>query len=236
MNQQSARRSYSRLPRERRERDILEAARAEFCRVGYDDTVVATIAEAAGVVEGTVYKYFENKRELLVRVIEQWYAGMLAAYEEGLQGVTGVRNRLRYVIWRHLYTIRTEPDLCRLVFQELRRGKEYRESTVADWNRQYIGVAVDVVEEGIAIGELRSDVSLRLVRDLIYGSMEHSTWSYLNSGIEFDPADTADQLTDLIYRSIVAKPEPSSPAEADRLSTVAARLEQVADRLEGKKG
>jgi len=58
----SARRIVVRLPRARREQDILDAAHAVFEERGYEAAAVSEIADRAGVVEGTVYKYFESKR------------------------------------------------------------------------------------------------------------------------------------------------------------------------------
>jgi AcrR family transcriptional regulator len=47
---------------------IIEAARTLFARQGYEETTIAEIARAAGVGVGTVYLYFQNKRQILVEV------------------------------------------------------------------------------------------------------------------------------------------------------------------------
>lgn len=55
-------RRRARRPRAEREREILAAARAVFSEKGYADGSVAEIARRVGVVEGTVYTYFDTKR------------------------------------------------------------------------------------------------------------------------------------------------------------------------------
>jgi AcrR family transcriptional regulator len=47
---------------------IIEAARTLFAKQGYEETTIAEIARAAGVGVGTVYLYFQNKRQILVDV------------------------------------------------------------------------------------------------------------------------------------------------------------------------
>lgn len=47
---------------------IIEAARNLFAKQGYEETTIAEIARAAGVGVGTVYLYFENKRQILIEV------------------------------------------------------------------------------------------------------------------------------------------------------------------------
>jgi len=60
---------FVRLAREQRVSAILSAALAVFAERGYEAAAVSEIAERAGVVEGTVYKYFESKRALLLTVL-----------------------------------------------------------------------------------------------------------------------------------------------------------------------
>jgi AcrR family transcriptional regulator len=143
-----ARRAFARLPREQRVGDIIEAARAAFAEHGYESASMSAIADRAGVVEGTIYKYFENKRDLLNRVLAHWYEGMLADEAQQLAGIAGTRNRLRYVIWRHLATIAGDPALCRVFFQEVRAGTDYRASPLHDLNRGYTRFATQSCARG----------------------------------------------------------------------------------------
>jgi len=222
------RRQVFRLSRERRVSDIMAAARSVFREKGYEDAPLSEIAERANVVEGSIYRYFENKRDLLVKVIEDWYESMLADYDQQLSGIQGTRNRLRFMIWRHLKTIHEEPALCDLMFQFLRTGRDYSHTGVYELNREYTRRTLDIVNEGIAAGELRGDVPLRLVRDMIYGCIEHRTWAYLRGEGSFDPDATADAITDLVLSGL-QKRAPEAPSQQP---DIAARLERAVERLE----
>ena len=79
-------RRRERLPRDERVADIMRAARQVFCRKGYAETSTAEIAAAAGVVEGTLYRYFPSKRDLLIRVVEDFYEAIFSDYEAQLHG------------------------------------------------------------------------------------------------------------------------------------------------------
>jgi TetR/AcrR family fatty acid metabolism transcriptional regulator len=226
MGEATTRRQVYRLPRERRVADIMEAAKLVFAKKGYDAALISEIAELAGVVEGTIYRYFENKRDLLIKVIERWYEQMLSEEDEQLAGIRGTWNRLRYVIWQHLKSIHEEPALSRLVFMELRPDPNYRSSAVFELNRNYTRRATEIVRSAAAQGEFRADVSLQLVRDMIYGCVEHHTWAYLRGEGDFPVDATADAITDIIYRGLAV-----SPAGKEGIGGVVARLEGVADRL-----
>ncbi len=55
---------------EARRTQILMGAARVFTEKGYHKATTKEIAQAAGVSEGTIYNYFDNKRELLLAMIE----------------------------------------------------------------------------------------------------------------------------------------------------------------------
>jgi AcrR family transcriptional regulator len=50
---------------------ILEAARGVFFRDGFIDANLDEVAQIAGVAKGTLYRYFDNKGELYVAVLDR---------------------------------------------------------------------------------------------------------------------------------------------------------------------
>jgi AcrR family transcriptional regulator len=227
-----ARRQVSRLPPERRVADILVAARDVFTEKGYQEALISDIAERAGVVEGSIYRFFANKRDLLVKTVEHWYEDMLAHDEEQFRGVRGTWNRIRFMVHHHLATIRREPALSRLVFHELRPDPDYRKTRLFQLNQVYTHRIVDVVKAAMAAGEFRSDVPPSLVRDMIYGAVEHRTWAFLRNEGDFNIDETADGVTDLIYCGLAKKTivQDSFEQTAARLEKAVAKLEAMAEK------
>lgn len=190
---------------------------------GDREGIVAEIARRLGIVEGTIYRYFPTKRELIIQVAEDWYEGMLADYDRELAGISGTRARLRFMIWRHLTVMHDEPAMCRLVLDELRADAGYRKTSIYQLNRQYTQRTLAIVKEGIASGELRADVPLTMVRDMIYGGIEHHCWASLRGEGKFSPEQAADDIVAIVYRGIAV---PEDTGALSRLEDVAARLEK----------
>jgi AcrR family transcriptional regulator len=225
-----ARRQVNRLPPERRIADILVAARDVFTEKGYHEALISDIADRAGVVEGSIYRFFANKRDLLVKTVEHWYEDMLAHDEEPLRGVRGTWNRIRFVVRHHLATIRREPALSRLALQELRPDPDYRKTRLFQLNQAYTHRIVEIVKAAMASGEFRSDASPSLVRDMIYGAVEHRTWAFLRDEGDFNIDETADGITELVYRGLVSRPAEDPAAQtALRLEKAIEKLEALAD-------
>jgi AcrR family transcriptional regulator len=203
--------------------DIMRCAGALLRAQDDREGIVAEIASRLGIVEGTIYRYFPTKRDLIVQVAEDWYEGMLADYDRELAGISGTRARLRFMVWRHLTVMHDEPAMCRLVLDELRADRGYRKTSIYELNRQYTQRTLAIIKDGIASGELRADVPLTMVRDMIYGGIEHHTWAHLRGEGTFSPEQAADDIIAIVYRGIAAPQENNGAV---------ARLEDVANRLE----
>jgi AcrR family transcriptional regulator len=198
----------ARLPRADRMDGILDAAQAVFCEKGYEATAVAEVAARLGVVEGTVFRYFPTKRELLLKVLERWYLRMADDYAADLAGIEGAAARLRLLVYRHLRSLREQPQLCRLMFREVRSGGDYHGSRLHELNRRYAGLLTAAIEQGVASGEFRGDVPAALLRDLVYGGIEHHAWNWLEGRGRLDVEGVTRQLMAVLQDGIAAGAAP----------------------------
>jgi len=226
---EDVRRRVTRLPREQRVREIEAAAREAFVANGYAGTAVSDIAARAGVAEGTVYTFFPTKRDLVIRVVEIWYEAMLRDFVTALPAIAGAANKMRFIIRQHLKSLYDNRELARLCCNEVRNEGDYYQGALYAFNRRYTHVFIEVFREGVASGEFRSDVSAGLVRDIVFGGIDHHISAYLYGRASFDIDHSTAEFMNLVLAAI-GKAAADPPA-ADRLERVAARLEAVADRL-----
>ena len=224
LRSESRSRRSTRRPGPERAREILAAAREVFSQKGYERASMAEIAARVGVVEGALYKHFASKRELLFAVMRSFYASLIDSLRDGLGGIHGARNRLRFVIGSQLRAFTEETGLCRVVISEIRPLDGYEQSVVRELNRELTSFALRILEEGARTGELRADLSPPMVRDVIYGGIEHLSWTAVIGRRPLDVERAADALTDLILRGVGAGREDA----ADGVERLAARV----DRLE----
>lgn len=221
----TSRASRSRLPRDQRVAEILLAARQALREKGSEQFLVSDVAARCGVSEATIYKYFATRRDLLMQVAESLFEEFLA--EPPPYGrMTSFRDRLLQVIWHALSIVRREPALTRFVLMELRADPDYRKMGVYELNRRIAQRVTDVVEEGVARGEARPGLPMKLVRDIIFGAIEHQTWAYLRGEGDFSAEETAEGIADILVEGVARR-----GAGGAALDRTAARLEALADRL-----
>lgn len=188
----------------RRIEAILEAAKAVFEEDGYEQATVAKIAERIDVVEGTVFAYFSSKRALMLAVIEQFYEEVTHRLENGVLFVSGARNQLGCVIRNHLGIVLENSELCSVILRESRGLEKPFAAEVQAYNRRYTSIVGKIIKSGIDEGELKPSTSPVLVRNAIFGTIEHYLWDLVDGSHSFDQIEVGEQVTTLIYDGIAA--------------------------------
>jgi TetR/AcrR family fatty acid metabolism transcriptional regulator len=234
MSTTPTRRLKPRLPRDERMARILAVARAMLVEKGHDNILTAEVAERCAISEATIYKYFPSKRDLLIKVAEQWFDELLAEQRPALAG-RPAPEALHHVVWTSLQVVRREPALTRFVLLDLRPDPAYRAMPVFELNRRFTSQVTEVLRAGVASGELRSDVPLKLVRDMIFGCIEHQTWAYIRGEGDFSVDEVTTGIVSVVLQGLASAAAPAAAVSAgageDRLLAAAQRLEQAAERL-----
>jgi AcrR family transcriptional regulator len=193
----------TRQSKEQRIKTILDAAEQVFHDRGYEKAKVSDIAKRAGIVEGTVFRYFQSKHELVLQITTRWYAQLFEELVEGLKGITGTRNRLRYIIWSQLKAMSENAELTGVIILAARGlDKEFtREVTVL--YGEYTKPLIQTVKDGMKSGEVKKDISADLVSHMLYGGIEQLLWKMLADGKTLDVEKVADDMVDLIFGGIL---------------------------------
>jgi AcrR family transcriptional regulator len=193
---------------EQRVRDILRVGREVFAERGYERATTTEVAQRLGVSEATVFTYFRSKRELCMRVIQDWYDEIITAIEAGLPREKPVREQLEFVVLTHLRLFLIQgTGLCALVLSEGRtKGQDLGEGFV-ELQRRYTAPLMDLLARGQARGEVRRDIPLRLLRSLVFGPMEHMLWEVVITGRQIDVEASARDLVALLWPAVQAPDE-----------------------------
>lgn len=187
---------------ERRVKEILVVARQVFSEHGYEKSTTLEIARRMDVSEATVFSYFDSKRDLCMQVIKVWYDEISAELEREVPLVVGARPQLHFIVRKHLVTLIHEgTGMCKLVLSEGRSADDEFAGLIADLKRRYTAPLRNVLSAAQRSGEVRPDIPLPLMRDMVYGAMEHVLWDWMVNRNKPDIDLTAAQLTDMLWTS-----------------------------------
>lgn len=146
---------------------ILTAAVAQFAQHGYAATEMETIAAAAGVAKGTLYRYFKSKEELFLAAVDRTFERLTEFVFEAIvcidEPVAIVRTSFR-AIARFL---QRNPLVLELLAEErsVFRDRPPRHLFHRNKSRPYF---TEIVRRGIEQGVFRDVDPNSVVQTLVY--------------------------------------------------------------------
>jgi TetR/AcrR family transcriptional regulator, fatty acid metabolism regulator protein len=168
---------------------ILDAAVRVFAAQGYDKSRVGDVAREAGVAYGLVYHYFDSKEAVLEAVFREAWGRLLAAVALAEQTAGTAPERLELVVKIVLRAWRDDPDLVRLLVQEVTRNPHIQDEL--DEIGQAFATLERIVAGGQAEGTLRPSLDARLSAWMLYGALEEILTGWVLGRLPDDPEAVA---------------------------------------------
>jgi TetR/AcrR family fatty acid metabolism transcriptional regulator len=168
----------NREPRGDKKERILAAAIKVFANKGFFQAKVSEIAREAGVADGTIYLYFDNKDDLLIQVFEESMELVISRLRDALEGVDATEEKVRRFIEQHLRMVVENPELAEVITVELRQSSKFMKEYKNPKFSSYLKMITDIVAEGSARGVLRSDFDAAMVARALFGMLDELalTW------------------------------------------------------------
>ena len=215
---------------------ILNAASTMFANKGYERAKISEIAEAAGVTDSTIYKYFEGKEHLLFSIPVEKTEFFLENFKEHLHGIKSSEDKLRKLIWHYLYFHQNNKEYATIVLFELRPNRGFYRSQAYESFKKYNRIVIDIIREGQKQGAFRRNSNIPLFRNLIFGSLDHTILGWLLFQKPKTLIDQADGLFELLYSAIKAEDGNPRKEEADWIFDKRRAILKVAETLFAEKG
>ncbi len=184
---------------------ITRALKSLLEKKEFSAITTAEIAKSAGVTEALIYKYFKDKRDLLHQVLREYLEQYGVQLEQDLKGIKGALNKLRKLIWSHINVYATNRVFARILLVEVRNHPDYYKSETYELVTIYSNTVLSIVQEGIREGEIRQDLSPKLIRHGILGSIEQVCLSSIIFGRDISPDDLTEELCEFIFKGIKRK-------------------------------
>lgn len=184
---------------------ILDAATKVIAQKGFENSSLNEIADKAGIREQTIYLHFKGKEDILFSAFEQYMANYLHFLDEHLQGISGAYNRLRKLVWAHLRYSDIDREYISLVLFDCRSNRNFYQSRAYKLIRKYSGLISSILDEGIKEKTFRPDMSIPLVRDIIFGLMDYEAIRYFVTGEKPDAVSDLEEVMRLLGQMLLLK-------------------------------
>ena len=142
--------------REATRRRIMRHAASEFARLGFDQANINAIAEQAGIGKGTIYLYFENKRDLFLEMLRSIARAQLTVIRAALASDGTLQQRLERLFRAFVRLAEQESDDFNVYMSALYGVNRAFQAEATKLLRDYVAVLALLLEQSQARGEIRS--------------------------------------------------------------------------------
>lgn len=141
--------------REATRRHIVSQAAREFARLGFDQANMNTLAEQAGIGKGTIYLYFENKRELFLTMLRYIAQDHISAIRPALAVDGTIQQRLEGLFGAFVRLAQDERDNFNVYMSALYGVNRSFRAEATRLLHDYIASIALLLEQSQARGEIR---------------------------------------------------------------------------------
>ena len=185
---------------------ILASAAELFARKGIGATTVREIADAVGMLSGSLYHHFESKDAIVAEILTGYLRAIRDRYAAVLASGKGPAESLHDLVLTSLQVASEQPGATAIYQNELHYLREQERFTgvlaaAASVQRTWLRV----IERGVADGSFRDDIAprvfYRLIRDAVWLSVR---WHRPDG--TYSTAQLAEDITSIFLNGFAAKP------------------------------
>lgn len=156
-----------------REAGILEVAAELFRRRGYQNVTMADVAAEAGLSEGTLYNYFRDRHDLVLRVSLDAFEEHAVKAERIAQEAQSLHEGVAGMIALQMSILLDAKEIYRIWMREVRGAEDYGKLPARAMLRRYSTPMIHLLKKWLAPRDIPPGMDFGMMRDLIFGGVEN---------------------------------------------------------------
>jgi TetR/AcrR family transcriptional regulator, cholesterol catabolism regulator len=187
---------------------ILAAATVVFRELGYEKATLENIAAEVGINRATLYYYVGTKEELLVALLTEPIETVRTRLEEYAAGDMPAPEKLAAALSSYVRTLDEHPELFIFLSENVHAVMSGPEADALRANADRYGyVLTQVIRDGAAAGEFRSDVDPQVAVLAILG-MFNWMHRWYRPGGRRSLLEIGEEIVQLSLAALEPRPEP----------------------------
>ncbi|WP_223204986.1 TetR/AcrR family transcriptional regulator [Gordonia jinghuaiqii] len=159
--------------RSSRRDELLATAAQMFAEQGLRSTTVRDIADAAGILSGSLYHHFDSKESMVDEILRRFLDDLFARYRQIAGAGRTATDTLRGLVIASFESIDAERNAVAIYQDEAKRlAGQDRFAYISERNTEFRKLWQSVLQRGVDDGEFRADLDV----ELVYRFMRDTVW------------------------------------------------------------
>ncbi|WP_069651102.1 TetR/AcrR family transcriptional regulator [Caloranaerobacter ferrireducens] len=191
--------------RNNKKNDILDAAIKVFFEKGFHKAKMEDIAKEAGVGKGTIYEYFESKKDLFQEMIKCSIEKYIEKARKAIFKKNTVKEKLIAFAEHHGMFLANHVDMTQIIITQPQILSIDMKRWLMRGKMEIFTLVKEIIEMGIEDGELRENLDADLATLSLLGTVNQ----YYSKKIFFDKVSQenidAEQVIDMLFMGFVQR-------------------------------
>jgi AcrR family transcriptional regulator len=182
--------------------ELLAIAARLFAERGFKNTTVRDIADAAGILSGSLYHHFDSKESIVDELLDSFQQKLWRQYDAIEVSDRTPKEKLDAVVRASFDAIdRHHSEVAIFQTDAAYLSTFERFAYLEERNIRFRTLWTGLLTEGVASGELRSDLNV----ELVYRFLRDTVWvavRWYRPGGDLTPEEVADQYLHILLEGI----------------------------------
>jgi AcrR family transcriptional regulator len=184
-----------------KEQEIVAVAARLFKEKGYRATTLEDIAAAVGMLKGSLYYYIRSKEELLYLVVRDPIHQAYNKLEEIVTSKAPIKVKIAQAIQHHMMVFHQHYPHIAVYLHDYHHLMQQLQKNAIETPKNYQQLWATLLEQGVATGEVRSDVDVKVAGYAILG-MCNWVYRWYNPQGALSPEEVAGIFTTLVLEGL----------------------------------
>ena len=204
---------------QRRRQELIDAAAKIFRDKGYEAASIQDVADALGILKGSVYYYIDSKEDLLFAAIQEVHESALANIETIRALDEDPLTLIRLFIEGHVKHVADNFVKATVFFHDFRSLDPRHHDYIVQARDSYDRYLRDLIKSGQRTGQICKDIDPKLTTLALLGMMNWLyQWYRVDGGM--DPAQIGRQFADLALAGIACDDAGHRPRHCSDLGKI----------------
>lgn len=179
---------------------ILKASVKVFSQYGFHKAKIEDIAKEAGIGKGTIYEYFDSKKNLFIEMVEYCVIEYKNEIEKILSNDKNIEDKILSICKYHGKFIKEKIDMVQSIFSQSNILSKDMKTRLLKEKLEIFNLLRSIIKEGVDNGELRKDLDIDLATFSLIGTInQYYTQKILLEGISYEKI-TPNSIIDTLFR------------------------------------
>lgn len=156
-----------------RREELLKIAAKLFAERGFGNTTVRDIADAAGILSGSLYHHFDSKESMVDEILAGFQAELFATYDEIIASNGSAREKIEALVKASFAAIENHHAEVAIFQNDANYLASFpRFHYLNERNNQFRELWHQVLAAGVTEGNMRADLDIslayRFIRDTVW--------------------------------------------------------------------